>query len=81
MKSPLLKRCKEVYKKRFNRDSEVKAVHAGLETGIIGSKYPDLDMISLGTTIRNPHSPDEKLLIPSIEKVWDFLVALLKSYK
>jgi dipeptidase D len=81
VQSPLLKRCKEVYKKQFNKDPEVKAVHAGLETGVIGSRFPNLDMISLGPTIRNPHSPDEKLFIPSIEKVWDFLIALLKSYK
>ncbi len=80
MTSPLLKRCKKIYKNLFNKNPVVKTIHAGLECGVIGSKYQDMDMISLGPTIENPHSPDEKLYIPSISKVRDFLVALLKSY-
>ncbi|MBN1931697.1 MAG: aminoacyl-histidine dipeptidase [Desulfobacterales bacterium] len=80
MKSPLLKRCKEVYKHLFNKNPIVEATHAGLECGIIGSKYEGIDMISLGPTIKNPHSPNEKLYIPSIAKVQNFLAALLTSY-
>jgi dipeptidase D len=78
--SPLLQRCKAVYRSLFNRDPLVQAIHAGLECGIIGSKAPGMDMISLGPTIENAHSPDERLNIPSIVRLWDFLAALLKSY-
>jgi dipeptidase D len=80
MDSLLLQRCKNLYKQQFGRKPIIKAVHAGLECAIIGSKYAGMDMISLGPTIENPHSPDERLHIPSIERVWTFLVALLKSY-
>lgn len=81
MKSPLLKRCREIYTNLFGREPVVGAVHAGLECGVIGSKYDEMDMISLGPTIENPHSPDERLYVPSIANVWDFLVKLLESYK
>jgi dipeptidase D len=80
MTSPLLKHCKKVYKNTLGSDPEVQSIHAGLECGIIGSKHENMDMISFGPTIKNPHSPDEKLYIPSIKKVWDFMVALLISY-
>lgn len=80
MDSVLLQRCKALYLQLFNREPVIKAVHAGLECAIIGSKYAGMDMISLGPTIENPHSPDERLYIPSIDRVWTFLVALLKSY-
>ncbi len=78
--SPLLKRCQEVYKNLFGKDAEVQIIHAGLECGIIGSKHEDMNMISFGPTIKDPHSPDEKLYIPSIKKVWALIVALLESY-
>jgi dipeptidase D len=80
MDSLLLQRCKNLYRQHFGRKPVIKAVHAGLECAIIGSKYGGMDMISLGPTIENPHSPDERLHIPSVERVWSFLVALLKSY-
>ncbi len=80
MNSALLKRGKEVYKTIFEKEPVVSIVHAGLECNVIGSKYPGIDMLSIGPTIENPHSPDEKLYIPSISNVWKFLVALLKSY-
>jgi len=70
-----------VYQNLFGMEPKVSAIHAGLECSIIGSKYPGLDMISLGPTIENPHSPDERLYIPSVQKVRDFLVALLRSYQ
>jgi dipeptidase D len=79
MHSPLLKQCREVYRQLFNKEPEVSVIHAGLECGVIGSKIPGLDMISIGPTIENPHSPDERLHIPSIAKVWKFLVAFLES--
>jgi dipeptidase D len=81
MQSQLLARCLAVYEKRFGKKPVVEAVHAGLECGIIGSKYDGMDMISFGPTIKNPHSPDEKIEIESIGKTWDFLLALFESYK
>lgn len=79
MNSSLLKRCKEVYQRLFGKEPMVEAIHAGLECGIIGSKYEGMDAISVGPTLENPHSPDERLYIPSVGKVWDFLVELLRS--
>jgi len=81
LQSPLLARCKEVYRKLFGREAHVEAIHAGLECGIIGDKKQGMDMISFGPTLKNPHSPDEKIHVESIGKVWDFLVELLKSLK
>lgn len=81
MKSALLARCLDVYENRFGRKPVVEAIHAGLECGIIGSKYHGMDMISFGPTIKNPHSPDEKIEIESIGKTWDFMVALFESYR
>ena len=80
MASPLLDRCKVVYQKRFNTKPEVEIIHAGLECAIIGSVYPGMDMISFGPTMENPHSPKERLYLPSISRVWDFIAALMKSY-
>ncbi len=81
MDSKLLAICKEVYKKRFDKEPVVEIIHAGLECGIIGSKYPGMDMISFGPTIKNPHSPDECLEIKTIGMVWDFMADLLASLK
>jgi len=81
MDSQLLARCLDVYEKRFGKKPVVEAIHAGLECGIIGSKYDGMDMISFGPTIKNPHSPDEKIEIESIGLVWDFMEALFESYK
>lgn len=77
--SRILKIMKEVYKKLFNREPKVAAIHAGLETGIIGKNYPEMEMISFGPTIRYPHSPDEKVEIESVEKFWKLLVETLKE--
>ena len=57
----------------------IKAIHAGLECGLIGGIYPKLDMISFGPTIKYPHSPDEKVLIPTVKKFYDFLCETLKQ--
>ncbi len=75
--SPILKRMRDIYIGKFGTTPEVRAVHAGLECGIIGAAYPLLDMISFGPTIRYPHSPDEKVDILSVGKFWDFLVETL----
>jgi dipeptidase D len=81
MASPLLAKCKKVYEEVMEKEPVVEVIHAGLECGLIGGQYPGMDMISFGPTIKSPHSPDEKMNIPSLEKVCKFMVALLKSYK
>jgi dipeptidase D len=77
LESSLLKTLKEVYKKMFQKEPEVGAVHAGLECGIIGEKFPGMDMISFGPTIEHPHSPEERVHTGSVEKFWKFLTGLL----
>jgi dipeptidase D len=79
MDSPILKVCQDVYNKRFGKIPEIKAIHAGLECGLLGGVYPNLDMISFGPTIRFPHSPDEKVEIGTVDKFWKFLVAVLEE--
>jgi dipeptidase D len=81
LKSPLLQTLKEVYSKTFQKEPEVAAVHAGLECGIIGEKFPGMDMISFGPTIEHPHSPDERVDTASIEKFWQFLTVVLAELK
>jgi dipeptidase D len=77
--SPILETMKEVYNNKFGRVPEVKVIHAGLECGILGATYPHWDMVSFGPTIRYPHSPDEKVNIPTVQKFWDFLMETLKN--
>jgi len=79
MDSPILKTMQAVYDKKFGKIPEIKAIHAGLECGLLGGVYPNLDMISFGPTIRFPHSPDEKVNIGTVKKFWDFLVATLEE--
>jgi dipeptidase D len=80
-KSALLKRSVDTYKTLFGKTPKVEMIHAGLECGIIGAIYGNMEMISLGATIENPHSPTERLYIPSIERVWRYLVAFLRASK
>lgn len=77
--SALLRRCTALYRQLFDSEPAVQVMHAGLECGVIGDRCPGLDMISLGPTIENPHSPSERLYLPSLEKVWRLLIALLDS--
>jgi dipeptidase D len=79
--SPLLAKCKEVYKRKFGKEPKVEVIHAGLECGIIGDKHPGMDMISFGPTLRNPHSPDEKLRIADIDRIWDLIQELFREFK
>lgn len=81
MNSALLERCKKVYTEYAGKEPKVEIIHAGLECGIIGSKYEGMDMISFGPTIQFPHCPDERIEIETIGKVWDFMIALMKSFK
>lgn len=79
LNSPVLKVAKDVHKKVLGFDPEVKIMHAGLECGIIGAAYPNLDMISFGPTIKFPHSPDERVNIASVEHFWNFLTNLVEN--
>lgn len=79
MQSPLLKTMKQTYKKLYKKEPAVVAIHAGLECGLLGGKYPEMDMISFGPTLQSPHSPDERANIPSCKKFYDYLVAALEA--
>lgn len=79
MASPILKAMKETYQALYGVEPAVKAIHAGLECGILGGIYPNWDMISCGPTIRSPHSPEERVCIPTVEKWWNFVVAALEK--
>ncbi len=79
MQSPLLMTMKQTYKKLYKKEPKVVAIHAGLECGLLGGKYPDMDMISFGPTLQSPHSPDERANIPSCKKFYDYLVAALEA--
>tara|TARA_B100000900_G_C20447283_1_gene661618 strand:- start:531 stop:992 length:462 start_codon:yes stop_codon:yes gene_type:complete len=76
--SEILELMIPLYKNMFNEEPRVQACHAGLECGILNERYPGLDMISFGPTIKNPHSPDEKVHIGSVDKFWRLLLEVLK---
>lgn len=77
--SAILKTMQENYEKLYGKKPAIMAIHAGLECGILGSKYPHWDMISFGPTICSPHSPDERVNIASVDKFWEYLKATLKN--
>jgi dipeptidase D len=77
--SELVKKSKKIYKELFNEDVIIQAIHAGLECAFFSHYYPQMQMISFGPYIKEGHSPDERLLIKSVEKVWNFLIKLLKE--
>jgi len=77
--SEILKIAVETYKKLFNKEPVVRAIHAGLECGLFLEKYPQMDMISFGPTLRNVHSPDERIEIKTVELWWQHLLDILKS--
>lgn len=76
--SEIVKIAKESYVDLFGKEPKILAIHAGLECGLFSEKYPKLDMVSFGPTLRGVHSPDEKLLIPTVQMVWDHLLDILK---
>ena len=80
MASPLLARCKALYARDFGKPAVVEIIHAGLECGVIGAKVPGMDMISFGPTIKDPHSPNERLFLPSVAPVYRYLAAILASF-
>ncbi|MFW5826104.1 MAG: aminoacyl-histidine dipeptidase [bacterium] len=81
MESELLGRAVESYENAFGSEPTVEVIHAGLECGVIGAKYPGMEMVSFGPTVQNAHSPDERLHLPSLEKTCTFVEALLSSYR
>ncbi len=76
--APMLGMMKELYEELFKEEPRVLACHAGLECGLLGQHYPELEMISFGPTIKNPHSPDEKVNIASVGKFWGYFLEALK---
>ena len=76
--SALTRLAVDCYKELFHKDPQVLGIHAGLECGLFSERYPDLDMVSFGPTLRGVHSPDERLHIPTVQMVWDHLLLMLK---
>jgi len=77
MSSQVLKLSEQIYKDLFDQEPDVKAIHAGLECGLFLQKYPELDMISFGPTIKGAHTPEERIRIDTVNKFWKFLLAML----
>ena len=77
MSSTVLARLSETHEELFGAKPEIKAIHAGLECGIIGERYPGMDMISFGPTITGAHSPDERIKIDTVEKFWKLACGVL----
>lgn len=77
--SDLVKFMKEKYQVKFGHPAHVSAVHAGLECGILGTNYPDMQMISFGPNITGAHSPDEQVQISSVQKFWDYLLSIISD--
>ncbi len=77
--SPILEEAKHIYSRMYNAEPEILIIHAGLECGLIGEKYPGMDMLSFGPTLEDVHSPQEKVSISSTKKTWEFLVELVKN--
>jgi dipeptidase D len=77
--SPILDVLKDIYEKQNGTKPDVVACHAGLECGILGTNYPDMDMISFGPTIKGAHSPDERASISSAQKYWKFILEILEN--
>jgi dipeptidase D len=77
--SPLLALAKKVFQDMFSQEAKVEAIHAGLECGIIGEKFPGMDMISIGPTIKYPHSPEEQVLIDTVDTFYKFVLKVLED--
>jgi dipeptidase D len=78
MKSPILRTARSAYRSLYGKSVKVKAIHAGLECGVIGKRIPGMDMISFGPTLEGAHSPDERIYIDSVGKFWRFLLEILQ---
>ncbi len=76
---PMIKIMNDTYERMYGRKMDITATHGGLECAILGAKYPNWEMLSIGPTVRFPHSPDEKCYIPSVQSTWEFLKAVLEA--
>ena len=76
--SKIVNMMADLYREMFKSEPKVSACHAGLECGILGTNYPDVEMVSFGPNIRGAHSPDEKVQISSVQKFWDYFLEALK---
>lgn len=79
MESNILKFAKQTYKELYGKEPEIKAIHAGLECGIIGEKFPGMDMISIGPDIKHPHSPEEKVHIGTVQKIYELVLKIMEK--
>lgn len=79
VKSPILKTAREVFENVFGKEPVIEAIHAGLECGIVGEKYPGMDMLSFGPTLKEVHSPDEKIQVSTVKNCWNLLLEILKN--
>jgi dipeptidase D len=79
LQSKILALSKKIFKEMFKSEPKIEAIHAGLECGIIGEKFPGMDMISIGPTLKNPHSPEEQLHISTADKFYKYLLKILES--
>ena len=77
--TPMIQILQDTYKRLFGKDLRITATHGGLECAIMGAKYPNWEMVSIGPTIVHPHSPDERVKIDTVEMVWNFLTAVLEN--
>jgi dipeptidase D len=77
--SPILKVILDAFSRLYNEEGQALAIHAGLECGLISKKYPDMDMVSYGPTMRGVHSPDERMEIATVERFWDLTLEVLKN--
>lgn len=79
MKSPIMEMARDAYKELYGVTPAIKAIHAGLECGLFLQKFPHLDMVSFGPTLRNVHSPSEKMHIPAVERFYEQLKLILRK--
>jgi len=79
LKNELVELMGKIYKDMFGTEAEVQVVHAGLECSIIGAMYPNMDIVSFGPTLKSPHTPNERCLIPTVAKYWEFVKEVLKQ--
>lgn len=79
LNSPIIKTAEKLYEKAYNKKPVIEVIHAGLECGLIGEKYPNMDMISFGPTLKDVHTPSEKIQISTVATCWEFLVKLLEE--
>ena len=77
--SDIVKKLQSVHEEVFGHPAELIAMHAGLECGVIGEKYPGMQMVSFGPTIQSPHSPNERVEVPSVQGFWKYLKAVLEK--